>query len=260
MHNIRRKLLSQNFLANPRLVSRLVARSSIGVHDLVLEIGPGQGIITQELVKRAAHVVAVELDSYWYQHLQTRFATTTNLTLYHADILTFPVPKLPYKVFANIPFAIEGKIIRYLIENRYPPLDCYLVVMGKLAERLVASHGENMFSVMHKPWFDFAIEHRFTPADFSPVPSVIPVLFRFSQKSTPLLPWSERKKYQRFIQRGFGHGQSVRHNLQGLYESQKIDFALQKLSISHKTKPGQLNLLHWITLYQMLAIILSYEY
>jgi 23S rRNA (adenine-N6)-dimethyltransferase len=250
MRNRRRKLLSQNFLQNPDLVSRLVNSSSIGTNDLVLEIGPGGGIITRALIKKASQVVAVELDPDWYARLKKVFFDTSNLLLYKEDFLSFSLPRLPYKVFANIPFAIEGKIIRKLIEARNPPQDCYLVLVHSLARRLAARDKENMFSLMHKPWFEFAIIYRFSPHDFSPAPSLAPVLFRFTMKKKPLLHFAERSRYQKFIQRGFKNGESIRNNLRNLFPVQKVDVVLHKLFISKKTKPTQLTLEQWIDLYR----------
>lgn len=251
MYNIRRKLLSQNFLYNRKLVEQLVERSSLGKQDLVVEIGPGKGIITHSLVKKAGHVVAVELDAQWYRHIQHIFAEVDNLTLYHADILSHPLPRLPYKVFANIPFAIEGKVIRKLLDDQNPPQDCYLVVMRELAHRLILQNG-TMFSAMYTPWFEFSIVHRFSPTDFTPTPSVQAVLFRFVKKTLPLLPFKHKSQYQKFIQRAFGNGRSIRNNLKGVYSTPSLDATMQYVSISKKTIPSQLNLKQWIALYTTL--------
>ncbi len=251
MYNIRRKLLSQNFLYNRTLVAKLVDSSSIGKHDLVVEIGPGKGIITRELIKRAGHVVAVELDTRLYRYMRQEFAQTDNLTLYQADILTHPLPRLPYKVFANIPFAIEGKILRKLLDDQNPPQDCYLVIMRELAQRLTLEKN-SMFSVMYVPWFDFSMVYRFNPSDFTPTPNVHAVLFRFVMKTTPLLPFDQRREYQKFIQKAFGNGQSIRNNLKHTFPAIKLDETLQELSIGKKAKPSQLNLKQWTSLYSVL--------
>lgn len=219
MYTLRRALFSQNFLHNHNLVSSLVGRSSFGKHDLVLEIGPGKGIITSELVRRVGHVIAVEIDAHWYQYLQNTCGNFHNLTLYRQDFLDFTLPRLPYKVFANIPFAIEGKVVRKLLEDANPPQDCYLVVMKELAQRFCLKN--TMFSAMHSPWFDFSIVHYFDPHDFTPVPSVRAVLFRFVRKEHPVLPWEERKRYMKFIQAAFSDGQAVRNSLKRIISLEK---------------------------------------
>lgn len=252
MKNVRRKLLSQNFFHDRRLVAKLVDCSSIDRDDLVLEIGPGNGIITRELLNKAKLVIAVELDPYWHHRLQTKFTDNQNLILYKNDFLTHPLPKLTYKVFANIPFAIEGKVIRKLIEADNPPQDCYLVVMSNLAKRLVAENTNNMFSIMHKPWFEFSIVHQFVPTDFSPTPNVSAVLFRFVRKKKEMLSIFNRKKYQSFIKLGYGHGQAISANLKKRFPRVVVDNALQSCSISKKTKPSHLNVSQWISLYHQL--------
>lgn len=252
MRNIRRKLLSQNFLNNHKLVSNLVGSSSIRKTDLVLEIGPGSGVITSKLLNKAGHVIAVELDTYWYIQLDRKFVSEEKLTLYKADILSHPLPKLPYKVFANIPFAIEGKIIRKLINDPNPPLDCYLVVMVKLAERLMAKNINNLFSAKHKPWFDFSIIHQFKKSDFSPEPSVDAVLLRFKRKETALLADAHREKYKEFVSVGYGQGGLVKNNLKMIFPANEINHALHKLSVSRKVKPSQLSFGQWVELYKEL--------
>src|SRR5206468_482139 len=135
--------------------------------------------------------------------------------------------------------SIEGKIIRKLIEANNPPLDCYLVLMKQLAYRLAAPYKGNMFSIIHKPWFDFSIPYHFNPTDFTPVPNVQIVLFQFTQKQTPLLPTKEKQRYQTFIHQGFGNGLSVYKNLSPRFREKKVMKSLQNLSIRKETKPSQ---------------------
>ena len=132
MKKQKRKLLSQNFLHSRKLVKKLIRSSSIGKADLVIEIGAGKGIITQELLQRAKNVTSIELDTHWYNYLHNKFKDTPELKLYNADFLNFPLPNTSYKVFANIPFSIEGKIIRKLIDAKNPPEDCFLIMMKEL--------------------------------------------------------------------------------------------------------------------------------
>ena len=252
MYSIRRKLLSQNFLHNRKLVHKLVRSSSIGKNDLVLEIGPGKGIITEQLINKAGEVLAVEVDDILYRMLSQKFNQVENLTLYRDDILNFHLPSLPYKVFANIPFAIEGKIIRKLIDAKNPPNDCYLIMMKELAYRLSAPHKENMFSVQHKPWFTFSIYHHFRRTDFEPVPSVHIVMLRFTKREKPLLLQGEKVKYQRFVEVGFGCGQPLFQNLKRYYGRSRVVRVFNSLRISRDIKPAFLSLRLWIELYRSL--------
>lgn len=250
MYKLRRKLLSQNFLRSRELVKKLIRGSSIGKNDLVLDIGAGKGIITGQLLHTAQHVIAVELDNNWYIYLRNKFCAVDNITLYHGDILNFSLPVLSYKVFASIPFAIEGKIIRKLINAENPPDDCYLVMMKELAYRLAAPYKENMFSIMHKPWFDFSIYYHFKRTDFTPIPSVKSVMLRFKKREMPLLPWKEKKQYQKYVKLGFGHGLRIFDNLKSRFGDQQTYKMLNKAGIRKNTKPGYISVEQWIKLYQ----------
>ncbi|KKR50574.1 MAG: hypothetical protein UU81_C0051G0009 [Microgenomates group bacterium GW2011_GWC1_41_8] len=257
MYKLRRKLFSQNFLHSRKLISKLIRNSSIGKNDFFLEIGPGEGGITRQLIQQAQYVLAVEIDLHWYNYLQEKFNDADNLSLCHADILNFKLPTIPYKVFSNIPFSIEGKIIRLLIDAQNPPEDCYLVVMKELAYRLSAPYRENLFSITHKPWFDFSITYHFERTDFTPIPNVDAVLFRFVKRNDPLIPWNERKNYQKFITIGFGQGLPIIQNLKKYFGKTVALDLISTSRISKKTKPSELSLQQWISLYQRLRTTIS---
>lgn len=250
MYKVRRKQLSQNFLSNPRLIRGLVGRSSIGRADLVLEIGPGKGFITGELLRVAREVVAVELDAKLVLHLRRYFAGEPRLRVVPGDFLDYPLPTTPYKVFANIPFAIEGRIVRKLLESRHAPEDCYLVVRDALAERLSGLPHHNQFSLKYQPWFAFSIDHRFRRGDFVPQPRVESVLWRVKKREQALLPEDERARYHRFIETAFAQGQPLKRGLGASMPRGTLRRMLAALGIDPECKPGYLSLEQWLALYR----------
>lgn len=250
MYKFRRKVLSQNFIYNRTLIKKLVRGSSIGFNDIVLEIGPGKGFITSELLQVAKRVIAVEIDPKLVLHLDKFLGTNSKLDLYLADFLNFPLPKTQYKVFANIPFSIEGKIVRKLLEDRNPPEDCYLVVRRDLAERLSGMMDNNQFSIKNKPWLDFSIYHRFNRNDFIPRPSVDCVTWRITKKGVPLLPLEEKQSYQQFVERAFGEGLPVEKNLRRFLSREQLQDLSRKIGFSLKAKPSQLLPEQWLELYK----------
>lgn len=199
----RRPELSQRFFHNRQLVQKLVRQSSIGSNDLVIEIGPGKGIITQELLVVAREVIAVELDERLYQYLYQHFSTATNLRLVRQDFLNFLLPQKSYKVFANLPFDVEGLIVRKLVDAPNPPQDCYLVVRRDVALRWAGISYRGQFSAKYRPWFEFSLIHKFRRQDFTPKPRVASVMLRIKRRDNPLLPWAQKNNYQRFIEDQF---------------------------------------------------------
>lgn len=252
MYKLRRRQLSQNFLYNRKLIRHLVGLSSITPRDTVVEIGPGKGFITAELLKIAKRVIAVELDPRLVLHLRRQFPNDPNLTLISGNFLDFPLPREEYKVFANIPFSIEGEIVRKLIDDPHPPRDCFLVIVKELAERLSGYPHENQFSLKHQPWFEFAIIHRFARTDFVPRPRVKAVLWRIRKRDQPLVPWPERNRYWDLIEQGVGRGEPLKFNFRRLLGRTVAAGMFRQLSIDPSAKPSFLTLGQWIKIYTYL--------
>jgi len=241
--------LSQVFLKDRDLVGSLIKRSSIDPRDTVLEVGPGEGMITRELVKRASKVIAVEKDPRMYQALSGLVRDSNNLELYQDDALSFPLPKGPYKVFANIPFAIEGKLIRRFIEAQNPPQDAYLVMRREVAERMAGVPKEGQFSILYKPFFDFEIFHRFKRGDFKPKPKVESVMFRIRKKEKPLIKQEEARLFKLLVKQGFGGGRRIRQNLSLAFSSKQLKQLAQENSFQPNDKPSDLTLNQWLAIF-----------
>ena len=195
----RRIAYSQNFLKSRQLVQRLVDDSTISAHDLVLEIGPGKGLITSVLADRCRGVIAVEKDPSLASALSNRLKDVSNVVLFAGDFLTFPVPLTPYKVFANIPFRSTSAIVAKLVSGSSPPADAYLVMQLEAAAKFVGQPQESLASVLLKPDFAPSIVHRFRHSDFEPRPGVDTVLVRFAQRTAPLVPQGEGPLFRDFV-------------------------------------------------------------
>lgn len=252
MYKLRRRQLSQNFLYNRKLIRNLVGRSAISAKDTVIEIGPGKGFITAELLRVAGRVIAIELDHKLVWHLKRQFPGHPKLKLISGNFLDFPLPKDDYVVFANIPFSIEGEIVRKLLDDPNPPQDCYLVVVKELAERLSGYPHENQFSLKHKPWFELQVIHRFKRTDFVPSPRVNVVLWRIKKRSSPLIPLAEKEAYWRLIEQGVSSGEPIGFNFRKMLGRVQARKALHDLNISPQTKPSYLSLSKWLEIYSYL--------
>ena len=212
MYRLQRRLLSrqrkfsQNFLVNRKLVQRLIRGSSISSKDLVLEIGPGQGMITQELLEVAREVIAIELDDQLYGQLQHKFGHNDKLIAVHSDFLTMSLPPGLYKVFANIPFSITGDVVRKLLQSSNPPRDAYLVMQSEAASKFIVHPGSSTMAAMHYfPWWNIQIVHRFQRQDFSPQPKVESVLLHIQPRPLPLISIEQIGLYWDFVAYHFTH-------------------------------------------------------
>jgi len=251
MYSIRRRQLSQNFFYSRKLIKQLIRQSSIGINDIVLDIGTGKGIITEELCKKVNKVIAIEIDTSFYLYLRNKLKLNSNVEFINQDFLMYKLPRYRYKVFANIPFSIEGKIIRKLLTASNPPQDSYLVMRKDLAERLSGKYKECQFSLLYKPWFNFQIIHKFRRTDFEPMAQMDTVLLRFTKRDNPLLSQGIQKKYSSFINQGFNDGRKIRHSLRAFFTHNQFSRASQIHHFNINAKPSRLNLNQWIGLFKL---------
>jgi len=176
-----KKSLGQNFLRSPAILRKIADAGAVGPDDTVLEIGPGEGTLTAELLSRHAHVVAIEKDDRLVPILTERFASAIDakkLSLIHGDALTVDLDMLPfdgqpYKVVANIPYYITRAIIRRLLESARQPTTIVLLVQKEVADRIVAREGhESILSISVKAYGVPRYIATVPRGAFSPVPRV----------------------------------------------------------------------------------------
>jgi 23S rRNA (adenine-N6)-dimethyltransferase len=195
----RRIQYSQNFLRSRGLIARLVEQSSLEPNDVVVEIGPGKGVITEVLARRCAHVLAVERDPHHVAVLRERFPAGGKVTLFASDFLEFPLPASRYKVFASIPFRITTAIVSKLTSGVSPPDDSYLVVQQEAADKFAGLSKETLASVCLKPRFACSVVHRFQRSDFVPAPRVESVLLRVQRRATPLVAPEHDQRFRDLV-------------------------------------------------------------
>lgn len=182
-----KKSLGQNFL-NSKAIARDIARAAeIAPGDTVLEIGPGKGFLTAELLNTGVRVVAVEKDDRMIPILEEKFADEVmrgQLTLTHGDILELTGKELPffakkggsflgYKVVANIPYYITGQILRVFLEAEEKPERMILMLQKEVAERIVArDKKESILSISIKAYGAPRIIKKVHARYFTPAPKV----------------------------------------------------------------------------------------
>lgn len=132
----------QNFLINPSIIKRVIKEAKLSKKDLILEVGPGLGALTEEIVQGAGKVVAIEIDSCLVKILKDRIKEKDNLEIIKASIFDDLPQQIKladnYKVIANLPFNITGKALRIFLEQREKIKLMILIVQKEVAERIVA--------------------------------------------------------------------------------------------------------------------------
>ncbi len=253
----RRADLSQHFLRSRALAFSLIAQAPVTRRDLVVEIGPGRGILTGELAGHCREVVAVELDGALCQALRRRFRGNTRITIVQADFLRFRLPDAPYTVLGNIPFNRTAAIMRRVVQAPLPPDDAYLVIQREAAERFAGGPycRETMSSLLLKPWWQVEIARRLRRTDFDPPPKVDAVALWLARRTRPLVDRSQATDYQRFIRTCFGrNGHTVRRCLRPEFTRTQVHRLGRDLRFDPSGPPSRLTFDQWLALFRFRAL------
>jgi 16S rRNA (adenine1518-N6/adenine1519-N6)-dimethyltransferase len=226
-----KKGLGQNFLVDPTHRARIVAAADLTLDDIVLEVGPGLGVLTELIAQRAGRVVAVELDDRLIPLLRERFADQLHVVIVHGDILEVDVgalmlearswklavddqgqpsassiqhPASSYKVIANLPYYITSAAIRHLLESVPPPEVLVLTVQREVAARMVASPPEMSLLALGVQFYATAhIVERIPAGAFYPRPKVDSAVVRLTHRPEPIVSGVTAEAFFRVAHAGF---------------------------------------------------------
>ena len=200
----RRPQHGQHFLASRSLAADIVRDAGVTPHDLVLEIGAGDGALTTELARRARHVVAIEVDAALAARLRARVPAAEVVV---ADAFAVAPPGERFKVVANIPFFRTTDALAYLLDDPTTPLErADLIVEWGAALKRASIWPSTVRGVVWGAWFRFSISRHLPPTAFRPPPSVHAAVLTIERRALPLVPVERRDDFGAFVRRGFRHG------------------------------------------------------
>lgn len=201
-----------HFLA-PRLAADLVRNAGITRGDLVLEIGAGAGALTRELALRAGRVIAVEIDPALASALVRRYRASRHVRIVEGDALQVMLPRRPFRVVANIPFAHTTSILRRLFDDPSRPLlRADVVVQWGVAVKRCSQRPSTLLTLSWAPWFEFTITRRLSRSSFRPPPATDAAVMTVTRRPDALLHVSDRGDFHRFLRSEFAR----RHNASDL--------------------------------------------
>ena len=198
----------QHFLAGEWLARELVAQAGVGRSDLVVEIGAGDGRLTRALAQRAGEVVAVETDARLLARARRRLAGTANVTFVHGDALALPLPEVPFRVLANLPFGITSAVLRMLLDDPRTPLHQADLVVAEGAARKRTGGPRSRSSAYWGAWYEFRITRRLPARCFRPPPRVDAAVLRISRRAAALVPVAQHESYAALLRAAYIRAQS----------------------------------------------------
>ena len=253
-----KKRLGQNFLTDDEVIQDIIEYADISPDDVIVEIGPGVGFVTEQLVKYAQKVIAVELDEEAIKELKKLNAP--NLEIIHNDILKTDLSELSekeFKVVANIPYYITSPIIAHLLgeiddlsnKNRSKISEIILMVQEEVAHRMCADENSpakqyGLLTILSQFWADVEILRTVGRKSFYPSPKVNSAIVRLKVLKEPRLKLSDYSHFKRTIKASFAQRRKNLKNclLNGGFLRENIMPAFKKLNIDENIRGEKLSI------------------
>lgn len=253
-----KKSLGQNFLTSPVVPKWMCDAGGVTAGDTVVEIGPGTGVLTQELLARGAIVHAIETDKRMLAILEDKFASEIAenlLTLINGDIRTISfsdiLPQTPYKIVANIPYYLSGYLLRISLETVPPPKTLVFLMQKEVVERIVRSKKSSLASLSVAVFGTPKYVKTVSRGHFSPSPRVDSAILAINTISHLALPSiEERRRFFTLLHAGFqSKRKQLAGNLQTLVPKQEVIDFLTKNSLPATARAEDLSVTNWLALY-----------
>ena len=253
-----KKRLGQNFLVNGEVIANIIEYAEISPEDTVIEIGPGVGFVTEQLIKHAKQVIAIELDEDAIKELEKLNAP--NLKIIHKDILKTDLSELceeKVKIVANIPYYITSPIIAHLLgeiddldnKNRNNITDILLMVQEEVAYRMAATEQSpskqyGLLTILSQFWADVEIKELVGRRSFFPAPKVNSALVKLNVREKPQLDLSDYTHFRKTIKAAFSQRRKNIKNclLSGGFTKENIQNAMLKLGLDENTRGEKLSI------------------
>ena len=254
------KRLGQNFLVDEEAVNSIVESAKITKQDLIIEIGPGLGTLTKQLLERAGKVIAIELDDRMLTILKDRFSMYSNFELIHQDVLKVDLHQIiqkekqsgaiqKVKIVANLPYYITTPIIMKLLEDKLDIESITIMIQKEVAQRLTALPGEkNCGAITYSIYYyTNPKEVCIVPHDaFIPAPEVDSEVIHLEVRKTPVVIPKNETLFFNVIKAGFLQRRKtflnalVNGNL--LPDKQSAKEMLEQLQISENIRAEELSI------------------
>lgn len=255
------KVLGQNFLIDRNILDSIVEVSETGPEYSVLEVGPGLGVLTEQLMLHSKHVTAVEKDSGLYRILSQRWGIEENLTLIHGDALEVPLHEIyaagATRLISNLPYSVGVRVVldSALCDN--PPDVMVLLLQKEVCERFAAKPGTadmGIVSVLLQRLYKVTLVRNVKPTCFYPQPDVTSTIVKLKRHNDYPMDQVGSKYFTEFVKLAFSHRRkqlaSVMKNAPAPYgkNADAIRALLLQVGASETARPEELSIPQWIQL------------
>ena len=245
---IAKKSLGQNFLINPGILNKIINASDLVKSDVVLEIGPGNGVLTEELRKKAHRVIAIEKDHRLIDGLKNTFRESGNVEIVEGDILKLDPHSVihgPYKIVANIPYYITSYLLKTIFESANwrmaQPELIVLMVQKEVAQRIIARPPKmNLLALSVQFFAKPKIISYVSKGSFRPIPKVDSAIIKLTpRRESRIMNYELRGMFFKLAKTAFAGKRKQLKNTIG-------PKTLEKTDIKPESRPEELSLEDWL--------------
>jgi len=257
---VARKGLGQHFLTDYGALGKILQAAQLSPEDIVVEVGPGLGVLTTALVAQAGRVVAVELDDSLANSLRDELSSACNLTIIQGDILKIPLESLladlpgSYKVVANLPYYLTSAALRHFLESTRRPSLLVVMVQREVARSLMAAPGDlSLLGLSVRVFGSPRLVCRVPAGAFYPPPKVESAVVRIDVYDRPVVPEEELVGFFRMARAAFSAARKQIQNslAQGLgWEKVEVLGRLGTAGIDPVRRAETLDIPEWVRLWE----------
>jgi 23S rRNA (adenine-N6)-dimethyltransferase len=241
--------LGQNWLVDRRFPAEMAEILRRAPPYPILELGAGNGALTEAILTNGAVVTALELDPRHVDRLRKRFAGRAEIV--EADMLTFDFGPNPHHVIANVPFSLTTALLRrFLQQNAWDT--AVLLLQWEVARKRAGVGGTTMLTASWWPWYEFSLGSKVPAVAFAPVPTVDGGILTIRRRAAPLVPSELRKDYQDLVRQTFtGRGRGLRAILRKHFPDRVVDDWMCRERLDGRTLPRDLKCDAWASLFRL---------
>lgn len=252
-----KKSLGQHFLNNVRVPKLMADAANLHEGDVVIEIGPGTGVLTRELLARGVHVIAIEIDDRaiaalketYTDEIAARKLVISKSDIVHTDLTSLGVADGAYKVVANIPYYLSGKLFRIFLETSIQPSCIVFLVQKEVALRIARDTKESLLSLSVKAFGMPRYIKTITRGNFTPAPKVDSAIIAISHISRVNFKNVSESRFFELIHAGFASKRKqLLGNLSRIAEKTTVMDALSTLGMRQDVRAEDIPLEKWLAL------------
>lgn len=243
----------QHLLNNKEVIKDIINIARISKGDLVLEFGAGKGAITNDLSNRARKVLAVEYDQKFIKKLDQ--LELKNTVIIKQDILKISLPREPFIVVSNIPYAITTPIMKKLLNNPLSSFQRGVLLMEKgAAKRFTSNYVKDPYVIAWRMWFDIQYVKGISRKNFSPPPKVDSAMVKINRKANPIVPYSDYLVFWGLVDYVLKDPQlSLDYALRGAFTVPQIKRLKRNLRLKNEIPVAELTEEQWGILYETMV-------